>query len=880
MLLPRVDLDRRRPTGTWGRAATAATVVAVLVASSLVPAVGAAEAGDPGPDPVVEGPLQIAPIEPVAKGVDGLAAPATDGATGLEARVVEVLAAAGDTSAVVEVVEANDGSVQGQVPGHLVLAALPSGSLDAVVAHPSVTGIRPPLAAEPLADDLALQVTGASASEQVGKTGVGAWTAMGFRGQGQKIGIIDAFDGDVWSAARAAGAVPPPTATFCRVDGLSCSVMSGRSAHGVAVAEIIHDQAPDAALFLVTVRSASDYQAAVAWLLARGVTVVNHSQTAPYDGPGDGTGVFASVVDTAVDGGMTWVQAAGNAAGSPGANGDHWRGPFTDVDGDGVHEFGPGDEVLNLDCGFLNGVRWDDFGEPDPTDLDVYLVSLPDLGIISRSERTHGDGQTIEWPEPRCSPGQRIGLVVQRFAPGASEATPDTIEVMGNGVWLERWTNPSSASGPFADVATAGALTVGAVDPALGTAAAPYSSWGPTTDGRRKPDLVAASCVASYAASQVLAPCFNGTSAAAPAVAGAAAAVRSSGLATTPADLAALLRGATVDRGPAGPDQIYGDGELVLGSPPVTGTRNDDLADARPTGLGTQHSLTSSATVEGPEPSHAGVPDSHSVWWRVTAPWTGTMTVRTAGSDHDTVLAAYAGAAYPLAPIAADDDGGADGSAEVGFPVVLGRTYRIAVAGKGTASGSVALEVAMSGSCPPRFVDVPATGAFCPAIAWSASTGVTDGTGPVTFGPTRPVSRQVMVAFLHRMAGSPDPPPGAPTFVDVGPDDLFADAIGWAAATGITGGYPDGTFRPALAVSRQSMAAFLHRRDGSPPPPPDPPAFRDVPGTNPFAADIAWLTGTGTAQGYADGSFGPTRPVSRQAMSSFLWLGADAPADS
>jgi hypothetical protein len=40
---------------------------------------------------------------------------------------------------------------------------------------------------------------------------------------------------------------------------------------------------------------------------------------------------------------------------------------------------------------------------------------------------------------------------------------------------------------------------------------------------------------------------------------------------------------------------------------------------------------------------------------------------------------------------------------------------------------------------------------------------------------------------------------------------VFFDEVEWLAEQEITGGFPDGTFRPANVVSRGSMAAFLHR---------------------------------------------------------------------
>ncbi len=102
---------------------------------------------------------------------------------------------------------------------------------------------------------------------------------------------------------------------------------------------------------------------------------------------------------------------------------------------------------------------------------------------------------------------------------------------MLNGTGIEHWVNPGSASGPAADQNSNGAMTVGAIDPALGTTIANYSSEGPTNDSRIKPDISAAACVES----QTFDPgCFNGTSAATPVVAGGAALVLGSGVATHP----------------------------------------------------------------------------------------------------------------------------------------------------------------------------------------------------------------------------------------------------------------------------------------------------------------------------------------------------------
>ncbi|MCC5954062.1 MAG: S-layer homology domain-containing protein [Acidimicrobiia bacterium] len=52
---------------------------------------------------------------------------------------------------------------------------------------------------------------------------------------------------------------------------------------------------------------------------------------------------------------------------------------------------------------------------------------------------------------------------------------------------------------------------------------------------------------------------------------------------------------------------------------------------------------------------------------------------------------------------------------------------------------------------------------------------------------------------------------GATSFPDVPPDHPFAFPIDWAVTSGVTTGFADDTFRPTIPVSRQAFAAFLWR---------------------------------------------------------------------
>jgi hypothetical protein len=115
----------------------------------------------------------------------------------------------------------------------------------------------------------------------------------------------------------------------------------------------------------------------------------------------------------------------------------------------------------------------------------------------------------------------------------------------------------------------------------------------------------------------------------------------------------------------------------------------------------------------------------------------------------------------------------------------------------------------------------------------------------------------------------------AAAFDDVPPGHPFHDEITWALENEITTGYDDGTFRPTVPVSRQAMAAYLQRVfvglggvvEG---PHPDP-GFSDVSPTDPFYDEISWMVDVGVANGFADGTFRPTAPVSRQATAAFLF---------
>ena len=109
-------------------------------------------------------------------------------------------------------------------------------------------------------------------------------------------------------------------------------------------------------------------------------------------------------------------------------------------------------------------------------------------------------------------------------------------------------------------------------------------------------------------------------------------------------------------------------------------------------------------------------------------------------------------------------------------------------------------------------------------------------------------------------------------FRDVDRSTPHAEDILWLAHSGIAQGYSDGTFRGMTPVYRQDMAAFLHRlaSKGGKGKDVEPRGFRDVTDSTPHADDIRWLGGSGVSTGYPDGSFGGMVSVYRQDMAAFL----------
>ncbi len=141
------------------------------------------------------------------------------------------------------------------------------------------------------------------------------------------------------------------------------------------------------------------------------------------------------------------------------------------------------------------------------------------------------------------------------------------------------------------------------------------------------------------------------------------------------------------------------------------------------------------------------------------------------------------------------------------------------------------------------------------AINWALNDGIAKGYSDGTFGTDRNCTRGEMMMFLWRYAGKPAPATTSKSpFPDVPTNHAFYKAILWGSQKGITKGYADGTFGINRNVSRGESMMFLWRLKGKPAPQATSTSpFKDVPTNHAFYKAILWGSQKGVTTGYTSG---------------------------
>jgi len=336
---------------------------------------------------------------------------------------------------------------------------------------------------------------------------------------------------------------------------ISNSSYTKHEVHGTACAELIADVAPDVKLYLVDVgRTEFDFINSIENLMKvePHIGVVSCSVDFHF-GPFGGGDNLCKQVQNMTSKGTAWVNAAGNEAQC------HWEGTFVDPDRNDLNNFSQDDESINITLEKGDPVTlWLSWG-------DDWLRASQDYDL--RLDYPHGDYSVSDNPQKGYrghKPIETISLFapengvyqikIKKYDPAAKDVKFNLFTTHD----LDEYRVPNSSIGVLAsceDVITVGAIDVSTLE------IEPYSSRGPTEDGRLKPDVVAPDNVTT---SSYYSRKFNGTSASAPYVAGCLALAMQMFDGENRSDVKNLLTENAVDLGPSGPDNTYGYGLINL----------------------------------------------------------------------------------------------------------------------------------------------------------------------------------------------------------------------------------------------------------------------------------------------------------------------------
>ena len=162
-----------------------------------------------------------------------------------------------------------------------------------------------------------------------------------------------------------------------------------------------------------------------------------------------------------------------------------------------------------------------------------------------------------------------------------------------------------------------------------------------------------------------------------------------------------------------------------------------------------------------------------------------------------------------------------------------------------------------------QFTDID-TSPFKNDIEWLEKTGITTGCSPSQFCPMGTVTRGQMAAFLDRAL---DLDPTNEDFFTDDESSMFEANINRLAAANITKGCTQTTFCPDATITREQMAAFLDRAldlDST-----DQDFFTDD-SSSMFEASINRMAAAGITTGCGANKFCPLVVVTREQMAAFL----------
>ena len=173
------------------------------------------------------------------------------------------------------------------------------------------------------------------------------------------------------------------------------------------------------------------------------------------------------------------------------------------------------------------------------------------------------------------------------------------------------------------------------------------------------------------------------------------------------------------------------------------------------------------------------------------------------------------------------------------------------------------------------FEDVVEEAYFYDAVVWAVKNGITTGTSDDTFDPEAVCDREMIVTFLWRAAGCPEPTSTENPFTDVTESSYAYKAVLWAVENGITNGISATEFGLHMPCAREMVVTLLWRAAGKPEPVTTENPFTDVAEDAYYYKAVLWAVENGITTGYGNGLFGPTDTCTRGMIVTFLYRAQD-----
>ena len=168
------------------------------------------------------------------------------------------------------------------------------------------------------------------------------------------------------------------------------------------------------------------------------------------------------------------------------------------------------------------------------------------------------------------------------------------------------------------------------------------------------------------------------------------------------------------------------------------------------------------------------------------------------------------------------------------------------------------------------FNDVARDTWYYDAVEFVSVNGLMHGISSTLFTPDANLTRAQLAQILYNKEGKPAVS-GSSAFVDVDPDTWYSDAVTWAAANGIVGGYGDGRFGPNDNITREQLAVMLWRYAESPTAADKELHFTDADKASVYALEaLRWTEENGIISGNGNGILDPKGFATRAQVAQML----------